>query len=46
MLPQRYAEVMARNRPIDASNEVPPTSLDDLAVGPRTANEIRWSTPP
>ncbi|HXX70499.1 MAG TPA: hypothetical protein VEK07_25175 [Polyangiaceae bacterium] len=40
--PQRFAEVMARNLPVDASTERPPTSLDELGVGPVTASEIGW----
>jgi hypothetical protein len=40
--PQRFAEVMAENRPIDATHEEPPTSLDQLRVGPLTAAEIGW----
>jgi hypothetical protein len=42
LYPQRYAEVMARNRPISRSKEVPPVSLDELGVGPDTAAEIGW----
>ena len=41
--PQEYAELMARNRPLDAVNEAPPTSLAELRVGPLTAAEIGWS---
>jgi hypothetical protein len=40
--PQRFAEVMARNRPVEPGVEVPPLSLDELAVGPTTAAEIGW----
>jgi hypothetical protein len=43
--PQRYVEVMARNRPLDAEREVPPVSLDELWVGGKTATEIGWSRP-
>ena len=43
--PQEFAEVMARNRPIDEHEEVPPASLDELRVGPRTAAEIGWTAP-
>ncbi len=42
-LPQAFTEVMARNRPIQPGIEVPPTSLDELAVGPATAAEIGWT---
>ena len=41
--PQRFAEIMAENRPIGANLEVPPESLDELAVGPATAREIGWT---
>lgn len=41
-LPQRFAELMAENRPLDAVQEVPPSSLAELAVGPRTAAEVGW----
>jgi hypothetical protein len=40
--PQRFAEVMARNRPLSETNETLITSLDELAVGPATAREIGW----
>jgi hypothetical protein len=43
--PQRYAEVMARNRPLSASDEARPESLDELWVGTKTATEIGWVTP-
>jgi hypothetical protein len=33
---------MARNRPLADGNEVPPTLLDELGVGPTTAAEIGW----
>jgi hypothetical protein len=42
LLPQAFAEVMAENRPIAPDTEVPPDSLDELAVGPATAAEIGW----
>jgi hypothetical protein len=41
--PQQYAELMARNRPLDAQSEAPPTALSELRVGPYTAQEIGWS---
>jgi hypothetical protein len=40
--PQRFAEVMTRGRPVSASTEEIPASLDELAVGPGTAREIGW----
>jgi len=42
LYPQRYAEVMARNVALGASEERPPRSLDELAVGAATAAEIGW----
>jgi hypothetical protein len=45
LFPQAYAELMARNRPLDTANEAPPSSLSELRVGPLTASEIGWSTP-
>jgi hypothetical protein len=42
LYPQRFAEVMGRNRPVSPSSEVVPDSLDELAVGERTAKEIGW----
>lgn len=41
-LPQAFAEVMARNRPVEPGVEVPPESLDELSVGPATAREVGW----
>jgi hypothetical protein len=41
-VPQRYVEVMARNRPIAPGREVRPESLDELWVGKKTAREIGW----
>jgi hypothetical protein len=43
LVPQRYAELMARNRPLDAEREVPPTSLGELFVGKKTADEVGWA---
>jgi hypothetical protein len=40
--PQRFAEIMARNRPISATEEAIPDKIDDLAVGSATAREIDW----
>jgi hypothetical protein len=42
LYPQRFAEVMARNRPIAAGREEIPETLEELAVGTRTAKEIGW----
>jgi hypothetical protein len=46
VFPQRYAELMARNRPLAADREVPPASLDELWVGALTAREIGWAEAP
>lgn len=43
MYPQRFAEIMARNRPVAPGVEEPPVSLEELAVGPTTALEIGWT---
>jgi hypothetical protein len=40
--PQAAAEVMARNRPVTRGIEVPPETLDELAIGPETARAIGW----
>jgi hypothetical protein len=45
-LPQRFVEVMARDRPVGPNDERPPDGLDDMAVGPVTAHEIGWSSVP
>jgi hypothetical protein len=45
LFPQRYAELMARNRPLAAEREVPPQTLDELWVGAITAREIGWLAP-
>lgn len=42
LYPQRFVEVMARNRPLSATREAIPETLDELAVGPLTAKEIGW----
>ncbi len=42
LFPQPKAEVMARHRAVSASESVLPATLDELAVGPATAREIRW----
>ncbi|APR80111.1 Hypothetical protein A7982_05458 [Minicystis rosea] len=41
--PQRFAEVMARTRPVAPGDERAPLSLDELRVGPTTAHEIGWT---
>jgi hypothetical protein len=46
LFPQRYAELMARNRPLAADREVPPASLHELWVGTTTAREIGWLKAP
>ncbi len=43
LYPQAFAEIMARNRPLSATNEARPESLAELAVGPSTARELGWS---
>jgi hypothetical protein len=43
MFPQRFAEIMARDRPLSTSDERPPDDLDGVAVGPTTAREIGWT---
>lgn len=43
--PQRFTEIMARNRPVDADHELPPDRIEDVVVGPATAREIGWSRP-
>jgi hypothetical protein len=41
--PQAFAEIMARNRPVSATEEERPESLAELAVGPSTAREVGWT---
>jgi hypothetical protein len=41
--PQRSVEVMARGRVLEPGREEPPSQLDELRVGKRTAEEIGWS---
>lgn len=43
LYPQRFAEVMARMRPVKPGVEEPPASLDELRVGSATAREIGWA---
>jgi hypothetical protein len=40
--PQRFAEIMARNRVIAPNQERVPDSIDEIAVGRTTAIEIGW----
>jgi hypothetical protein len=40
--PQRFAEIMARERPLSETSEARLVSLDELGVGPATAREIGW----
>jgi hypothetical protein len=42
LFPQRYAEIMSRNRPVSATEEKVPDSFAQVAVGPATAREIGW----
>src|SRR5690606_21944059 len=44
--PQRFVEIMARNRPISEMRQLPLEPIDQLAVGPLTAAEIGWSRSP
>ena len=43
LYPQRFAELMARNRPLSATAEAVPASLAELGVGATTAKEIGWA---
>jgi hypothetical protein len=43
LFPQHSVEVMARNRPLSPTREVPLRSLRELRVGAITAREIGWS---
>jgi len=40
--PQRFAEIMARHRPVNPVETKPPASLAELAIGKKTATEIGW----
>jgi hypothetical protein len=42
LYPQRFTEIMARNRPLSLAAETPPDSIDEIAVGAKTAKEIGW----
>jgi len=43
LYPQRFAELMARNRPVSPTEERVPESLAEIAIGPETAREIGWA---
>ncbi len=45
LYPQRFADVMGRNRPSSPTNEEVPAGLDEIAVGDLTAREIGWREP-
>jgi hypothetical protein len=42
LYPQRFAEIMARNRPVSATEEKVPDGFQQIAVGVATAREIGW----
>ncbi len=42
LYPQRFAEIMARNRPVGPAEEKVPIRIDEVAVGDLTAREIGW----
>ena len=42
LFPQRFAEVMARHRAVGPGISKPPTSIVELALGLKTAEEIGW----
>jgi hypothetical protein len=42
LYPQRYMEVMARNRVLEPGREEVPETLEELRVGPVTARAIGW----
>ncbi|NMO15921.1 hypothetical protein HPC49_13850 [Pyxidicoccus fallax] len=44
LLPQQQAEVMVGEVPLEAGTGKLPDSLDELAVGPLTAAEVRWTS--
>ncbi|AKV02576.1 hypothetical protein AKJ09_09239 [Labilithrix luteola] len=46
LYPQRFAEIMARNRVIAPGRETVPESIDQLVVGAQTAAEIGWTPAP
>ncbi len=41
--PQRYAEIMAGRIPVASNSAIMPRSLAACVVGPKTAQEIRWT---
>ncbi len=41
--PQRFAELMARHRPLSATTTKPPATLAELAIGAKTAREVGWT---
>jgi hypothetical protein len=45
LYPQDSVEVMARGRVLEPGREQPPSDLDELRVGRRTASEIGWLPP-
>jgi hypothetical protein len=46
LYPQDTVEVMARGRVLAPGRELPPSDLDELRVGARTAQEIGWGPAP
>jgi hypothetical protein len=42
LYPQRFAEIMARNRPLSPTTEARPVNLAEVRVGEATAREIGW----
>ena len=44
LYPQPFVEIMARNRPVSATEERVPDRLDELGVGEATAREIGWTS--
>jgi hypothetical protein len=43
LYPQVFTEVMARHRAVGPGRSKPPESIDELAVGAQTAQEIGWT---
>jgi hypothetical protein len=43
LYPQRYAELMGGRIPISPTESVVPRSLDEVIIGPVTAEQIRWA---
>jgi hypothetical protein len=46
LYPQDSVEVMARGRVLEPGREVPPSDLDELRIGAKTAAEIGWRFAP